>query len=121
MKLKPFSVAIVVSDRKKSLRWYRQKLGLEVVDQDAHWVTVGSKRRGIRLHLCQTTEFDPKGKLEPGNSGILFMVDGDIEKAYRDLKRRGVKFANPPKKMDWGWFCSFLDPDGNEFWLVPEE
>lgn len=119
-KLKPFSVAIVVSNRKRAVKWYRQKLGLDVIDQEDHWVTVGSKRTGFRLHLCQTTEYDPKGKLEPGNSGIMFVVDGDLEKAYRDLKRRGVKFDNPPTKMDWGWMCSFLDPDGNQFWLNPK-
>jgi predicted enzyme related to lactoylglutathione lyase len=121
MKLKPLSVAIVVSNRKNAVRWYQKKLGLDVIDREGHWVTVGSKRRGIRLHLCQTTEFDPKGKLEPGNSGIMFQVDGDIEKAYRALKRRGVKFSHPPKKMEWGWYCGFLDPDGNEFWMVPAD
>ena len=120
MKLQPVSVAVVVSNRKKAVQWYRKKLGLDILDQEDHWVTVGSKRRGIRLHLCQTTEFDPKGKLEPGNSGILFQVDADIEEAYRWMKRRGVKFSHPPQKMEWGWFCAFLDPDGNEFWLVPK-
>ena len=121
MKLKPWSVAIVVSDRRKAVRWYREKLGVEVSDQSDHWVTVGSKRRGVRLHLSQVTEFDPKGKLEPGNSGIMFLVDTDIPKAYRQLKRRGVKFPFPPKKEEWGWFCGFADPDGNIFWLTPEE
>lgn len=124
MKLSPLSVAVVVSDRKRAVQWYQKKLGMRVLDRTEHWVTVGAAGRGpisgaARLHLCQTSEFDPKAKLEPGNTGILFTVDGDIERAYRTLKGRGVKFPQPPKKEEWGWSCVFQDPDGNQFSLVP--
>lgn len=118
-KLSPVSVAVIVKDRKKAVRWYREKLGMDVLDQHEHWVTVGSKKGGLRLHLCQTTEYDPKGKLEPGNTGILLRVPGDLEKAYRELKRKGVKFTHPPEKMPWGWLCLLTDPDENEFSLMP--
>ncbi|MCI4341013.1 MAG: VOC family protein [Thermoplasmata archaeon] len=121
MKLSPYSVAVVVSDRKKAKKWYTKKLGLKVFSDDEHWTVVGAKKGRMALHLCQTTEFDKKGKLEPGNSGILFFVDRPIPKAYAALKKRGVKFPSPPKKFDWGWHCVFADPDGNEFSLMPDE
>ncbi|MEM0128767.1 MAG: VOC family protein [Thermoplasmata archaeon] len=120
-RLVPSGVAVVVSDRVPATRWYRQKLGLSVVDRKGHWVTVGDRRRGIRLHLCAARKFDPMARPERGTTGILFEVDGDVEKAYRSLERRGVRFSHPPKKMEGGWYCTFLDPDGHEFWPMPRE
>ncbi len=121
MKLWPKSVAVVVSNRKKALRWYTQKLGLAVLAADGHWVVVGDRRRGLALHLCQTNELGSgySRKLEPGNSGIMIYTDTDLQETYRTLKRRGVRFPAPPEKFDWGWYCMFADPDGNRFWLHP--
>jgi lactoylglutathione lyase len=119
MKLSPISTAVLVSDKKKALRWYHQKLGLGVIDNDDHWVVVGDKKTGAQLHLCELRSRKGKPKLEPGNTGILFVTDGDMIKTYQTLRRRGVRFPNPPKKTEWGWFCMFADPDGNQFWLHP--
>ena len=123
MKLRPYSVAIVVKDRRKALRWYTTKLGLDVLERHEHWTVVGSRRGGIALHLCQTSEYLPRSKarLEPGNSGVLLTVDGPIERAYRTLRKRGVRFPHPPEKMPWGWHCVLADPDGNEFSLAPDD
>ncbi|MCI4368913.1 MAG: VOC family protein [Thermoplasmata archaeon] len=119
MKLTPKTVAVVVSNRQRAKRWYTQKLGLKVLTEDEHWTVVGRRHGGFAIHLCQVSEYDPKGKLEPGNTGILFQVDTSMPKAYAALKKRGVKFPNPPEKMEWGWYCIFADPDGNEFSLSP--
>jgi catechol 2,3-dioxygenase-like lactoylglutathione lyase family enzyme len=115
------SVAVVVSDRQKALDWYTRVLGLDVLANDGHWVTVGRKGREGALHLCQTTEYDPSGKLEPGNSGIMFRLPGkDFTASCAELKSRGVAFAQEPTKEEWGWWASVRDPDGNEHQLAPE-
>lgn len=121
MKIKPVSVAVVVSDRKKAIKWYTQKLGLDLLADDDHWAVVGSRKGGTQLHLCAVHEYDPKAKLEKGNTGIMLRVDGKMMPAAGALKKRGVKFGVTPKKMQWGWYCSVLDPDGNELWLVPSK
>jgi catechol 2,3-dioxygenase-like lactoylglutathione lyase family enzyme len=113
------SVAVVVSDRKKAVKWYTETLGLDrLVDSD-HWQTVGTKGNAA-LHLCQVSEFDAKAPLEPGNSGIALALPGDFVKSCAALEARGVKFSSPPTKYDWGWGASILDPDGNELYLAPE-
>lgn len=115
------SVAVVVSDRRKAEKWYTETLGLDVIDREDHWVTVGRKGHEGALHLCQVTEFDPKGALEPGNSGILLRLPGkDFEAGCRALKSRGVEFAHEAEKAEWGWWASVRDPDGNELILGPE-
>ncbi len=119
MKLWPVSTAVLVSDKKKALRWYHSKLGLKIIDDDDHWITVGDKKKGVQLHLCEIRNRKGKPTLEPGNSGIMFFTDTDMMRTYQTMKRRGVRFPHPPQKTEGGWFCMFADPDGNQFWLHP--
>lgn len=109
---KPFSVAVMVSDAKKSAQWYEEKLGFESA-AEGHWVTVSPKGSEWKLHLCQ-------GKLEPGNTGISF-YSKDVEKAAADMKNRGVKFTLNVTKSKSGATAMFEDPDGNVFWLSEGE
>ncbi len=118
------TVAIVVSDRRKAIRWYRDVLGLEVAyigpnegstaaegssTDPGHWVELGPRRPRTRVHLCEMG-----GTMEPGPTGITFLTD-DIRGDYERMRAKGVRFLYPPKKMDWGeWLCEFVDPDGNQ-------
>jgi lactoylglutathione lyase len=107
-------VAVVVSDANKSAEWYEAKLGLEIRAKQGHWVTVAPKgATGAVLHLCEMTP------LEKGNTGICFHVD-DLDKTYKELSSKGVEFTVKPTKEEWGTYAMFKDPDGNEFWLMPE-
>jgi catechol 2,3-dioxygenase-like lactoylglutathione lyase family enzyme len=121
------TIAIVVSDRKKAIRWFRDVLGLEVAyvgpndpDSDGsvqgtpanpgHWIELGPRRPRTRVHLCQMG-----GTTEPGPSGITFITN-DILADHERMRAKGVRFLYPPKKMEWGeWLCEFVDPDGNQF------
>ncbi|MGP8078711.1 MAG: VOC family protein [Thermoplasmata archaeon] len=114
------SIAVVVSDRRRAQEWYTKKLGLDLIDSEDHWVTVGRTGKDGVLHLCQTTEFDASGTLEPGNSGIQLRLPGkDFEESCQALKGRGVEFAREPEKAEWGWWAVVRDPDGNEHMLAP--
>jgi len=105
-------MTIVVSDAKKSAQWYKENLGLEVRDNEGHWITVAPKGSNVLLHLCETSP------LEKDNTGIAFCVD-DLDKTYREMSGKGVEFTTKPKKTEWGSYAMFKDPDGNEFWLYP--
>lgn len=121
------TVAIVVSDLKKAIAWYRDVLGLRVAyigpntaeadpkaegtaENPGHWVELGPGRPQTRVHLCFMG-----GSVEPGPSGITFLTD-DIQADYQRMRRKGVRFIMTPEKMEWGeWIGQFVDPDGNEF------
>jgi catechol 2,3-dioxygenase-like lactoylglutathione lyase family enzyme len=110
------TVAVLVSNSKKSKEWFRDKLGFEVKEDEDHWVVVAPKDSKVGLHLCQT------GELEPGNQGILFLAD-DVEATYKELKEKGVEFTRPLGKAEWNEkvrYAMFKDPDGNEYWLMPK-
>jgi catechol 2,3-dioxygenase-like lactoylglutathione lyase family enzyme len=109
---KPFSVAVMVSDAKKSAQWYKEKLGFES-ETEGHWVTVFPKGSEWKIHLCQ-------GKLEPGNTGIGF-YSRDVGKTAAEMKSRGVKFTLDVTKSRGEAKAMFEDPDGNVFWLTEGE
>jgi catechol 2,3-dioxygenase-like lactoylglutathione lyase family enzyme len=120
------TIAIVVSDRHKSIQWYRDILGLDVAyigplisnvdptvqgtpERAGHWIEMGPVRPQTRVHLCQMDQ------TEPGPTGITFLTD-DILAEYERMRRQGVEFPVPPEKMEWGeWLGQFSDPDGNVF------
>lgn len=106
---KEFSVAVMVSDAKKSAAWYAEKLGFQKSVED-HWVTVWPKGANAKLHLCE-------GELEPGNTGIGFYSD-DLKKDVADLKKKGVKFAMDYTKTEWGEMAQVKDLDGNLVWIL---
>ncbi len=108
------SVAVVVSDIARSRRWYTESLGLDLLSDGEHWITVGQKRRGGQIHLCRS-----EGQaLEPGNSGILLLVEGDLTARVDELRSRGVEIVHPPTERPWGWDATIRDPDGNEHLLM---
>jgi len=115
------SVPIVVSDREASKKWYTEKLGMVLVDDDDHWVTVGGgPGKGTVFHLCQASENMPKPiPMEPGPSGIVLALPGDFLVECKRLKEAGVEFSHPPEKAPWGWYATVRDPDGNEHNLTP--
>ncbi len=95
-------ITIGVSDLKKSVSFYQDILGLEKIGE---WPTYAIfDIAGVTFGL------EPKAKLE-----ICLLVD-DVDKAYRNLKDKGVKFATEPKDQPWGVRdATFVDPDGNTF------
>jgi catechol 2,3-dioxygenase-like lactoylglutathione lyase family enzyme len=117
------SVALVVSDRRRSVEWYTTKLGLDVIEGDPeaddHWIVVGRTGETGGVHLCDIPTFDPAIPVEPGESGIQFDLPGDFRRACASLRANGVRFVTPPTKRPWGWFAKVVDPDGNELRLNP--
>lgn len=115
------SVPIVVSDRAASKRWYTEKFGLELVDDEDHWVTVGRKGGGTVIHLCQASENQPKPiPMEPGPWGYVFALPGDFRAACDRLAKAGVEFTTKPTEAPWGWYAVVADPDRNELYLCPD-
>lgn len=115
-----WSIAVLVSDKQRSVDWYTRNFGLDLVENFDHWITVGQKGEGGLIHLCQTSDWSDGETLEPGNQGIQFRLPGDFRTACEALAANGVKFSQPPSKEEWGWWAMVVDPDGNEISLAPE-
>ncbi|MGA8302971.1 MAG: VOC family protein [Thermoplasmata archaeon] len=114
------SVPVVVKDKVASKKWYTEKLGLELIADDGHWVAVGNKAKGSAIHLCQASENQPIPiPLEPGPWGYVFAIPGDFREECRRLKEKGITFAHDPEEAPWGWYAIISDPDENLLYLGP--
>ena len=95
-------ITIGVSDLKKSVSFYQDILGLEKMGEWPNYAIFDIA--GVSFGL------EPKARLE-----ICLLVD-DVDKAYRNLKDKGVKFVTEPKDQPWGVRdATFVDADGNKF------
>ncbi len=117
---------ITVNDTTESLAFYRDALGLEVVNDvesgGFHWVTLGSAAQpGVQIVLSQPhagrseadgdalQELLTKGSLPP----IVFRSD-DLDAAFERVLASGAEVLQEPIVQPWGpKDCAFRDPSGN--------
>ena len=111
-------VSIPVRDQTKSLEFYTDKLGFQIMTDQPF----GDGRRWIELRIpgadTEVVLFTPAGQEARIGSftGISFATDS-VDKTYQELNARGVEFLQPPKKESWGTSAIFKDLDGNAFVL----
>lgn len=142
MILDVFHFSFTVSDIERSIRWYTDVLGLELVHRqrsetdyvrtfvgypDAVLEVAMFKLPGIEprhsTHMLELVEYvAPAGEtldLRTVNTGVAhlaFMVD-DVHARHRRLVEQGVEFVSPPVAITeganaGGFTCYFHDPDG---------
>lgn len=108
---------IPVKDQDAAVRFWTEKAGFRVMtDQPVgaqRWIELGIADSETRIVL-----FTPEGHEERVGSFFngAFACD-DVEATYRQMKERGVEFAEPPQKQPWGTHAIFVDPENNRFVL----
>lgn len=110
-------VSIPVKNQDKALKFYTEILGFEVL-VDAEF----GPQRWIELKIpggeTQVVLFTPEGHEDRVGtfSNIVFMSD-DIQKTFKELKAKGVKFTKDLTEESWGTYAIFEDAEGNSFCL----
>lgn len=110
------TIAISVSDRHASARWYADKLGFELLyhADEAGWSELRTKTAGVTLGLGEQT------KPSPGNAVPVFGIQ-DIAAARKSLESAGVKFDGETEVIE-GMVstATFYDPDRNALMLAQD-
>jgi predicted enzyme related to lactoylglutathione lyase len=111
-------VTVPVSDVDRAKSFYAEVLGFAVeqdvqVDADHRFVELVPTGSGCTIALTSGYVDSGPGSLK----GAQFNVD-DANQAHEFLASRGVQ-PSEVREYPWGRFCSFADPDGNE-WSVHE-
>lgn len=119
------TVGIYVHDQDVALDFYKNKLGFEVrADRPAgkyRWVEVAPPGAQTSIVLG-TPEYETGSEEKVGGFTDIQLFTDDIKTAHSRLAGNGVKFTVKPKLMPWGsWHSQFVDPDGNEFFLIQRE
>lgn len=96
---------------KRALAFYRDVLGIEVLDENEHWSTLSLGGPRLGLHLAAKQDFLSNMEKRAGAT-ITLSVDS-IDESYKSYKAKGVKFIGEISRNPWGSMVSFVDPDGN--------
>jgi catechol 2,3-dioxygenase-like lactoylglutathione lyase family enzyme len=111
------NVTVVVKDLSRSLRFFRDRIGLRLAfyDKQNKWVCFDAGRATFSL----TTPWNRAAKKLVGvRTGVSFYVV-DLDKTYKRLKKKKVKFTIVPRREPWGGLiANFQDPDGNAYFLL---
>ncbi len=106
--LSVFAATVPVSDPDRSVRFYSEVLGFEVLGRDPGRAYM--RRGDCRLVL-------QKSEAAGVDTGIWFAVDSPYN-TRRRLIDEGVRFASEPARGPFGTSVSIEDPDGNVLRMV---
>lgn len=104
-----WSITFYVSDLKKAAKFYEKTLGLEKKYEYSSYV--GFECGGVEIGLIPKPKENVRVVFT--SPSVEFLVD-NVDKAYKELKSRGVKFIEELHDEPWGGRqATFIDPDGN--------
>jgi catechol 2,3-dioxygenase-like lactoylglutathione lyase family enzyme len=109
------TAALSVSDLERSIGWYRDVLGFELIYKldDWGWAELRSPITGVNVGIGQTEEPEPRG-----GATLTFGV-ADIDAARATLEAHDVRFDGDTSEVTgMVRLATFYDPDGNTFMLA---
>ena len=130
-------VQVWVHDQDEALAFYTDKLGMELREDvtvpemgNFRWLSVGVPGQDdVSITLMaipgppvfeEETRQKIQDLLARGASGGLFFRTDDAQKAYEELKSRGVEFTQEPTEQPYGIDAGFRDPSGNHFRMAQQ-
>jgi catechol 2,3-dioxygenase-like lactoylglutathione lyase family enzyme len=107
--------ALEVKDLEKSIAWYTDSLGFEIIYklEEVGWCEMKTPYKGITIGLSQVEAPQVKG-----GATITFGVK-DIDALAKQFNESQIKLESDPYVVaDMVKLVTFYDPDGNKFMLA---
>lgn len=104
-----------VSDMDRAVAFYRDVLGLPVLDESEWWSTLdcGGLRLGLHGTGGQPVPHVPRDDHGPHAGAVLTFRTTDAIATAEAFKAAGVTMLSPVVTQPWGRLFAFEDPDGN--------
>lgn len=111
------AVILLVSDMKKSSKFYRDSLGMKLKKQTKDWTEFSEAGTVLALHPAS------RKKIRNNNSMLVGFSVSDFDDVINGLKKKKVKFYKKPKDEPFGKHAIIQDPDGHLISIVqmPQE
>lgn len=123
-------VNVWVDNQEDALKFYTEKLGMELRDDVSfpelggfRWLTVGLPGQDVALALMEVpaapvfdeeTQAQIRALVAKGVAGGLFFSTDDCQGSFEELRQRGVEFSQEPTKQPYGIDAGFRDSSGNQ-------
>jgi predicted enzyme related to lactoylglutathione lyase len=105
-------VTIWSEDLNNLLPFYRDVLGMKVVEESPGFVAMAGSEEGPGV--CVGTHSDVKGKATDPYRHMVGLGIDDLDAEYSRLSSAGVEFIEPPTEYGDGFRMATLkDPEGN--------
>jgi lactoylglutathione lyase len=117
------AVILLVSDMKKSIKFYGNVLGMELKQHPSKDWAEFSKEGNTVLALHPIKKKNKKG-LKKNNSMLVGFNISDLDTLCSDLKKKRIKFHKKLTQEQFGKHAIIQDPDGHLISLAeiaPEE
>ena len=119
-------VSLLVRDYDEAIKYFIGMLLFDLVEDTPladgrRWVLVappGSNETRILLARAATPEQNARIGDQAGGRVLLFLHTDDFWRDYDDMKWRGVRFRETPRREDYGTVAVFEDLYGNRWDLL---
>jgi lactoylglutathione lyase len=102
------AVILLVSNMEKSIRFYRDTLGIPIKTKSKDWTEFFNKDTVLALHPAKK-----KSKMKTGSGMLIGFEVSDLDSTVKKLKEKRVKFFKKPKEEPFGKHAIIQDPDGH--------
>lgn len=99
---------LLVSNMEKSVKFYKDTLGLPVKMKSKDWTEFFNKDTVLALHPAKK-----KGKIKTGSGMLVGFEVSDLDATVKTLKAKKVKFFKKPREEPFGKHAIIQDPDGH--------
>jgi catechol 2,3-dioxygenase-like lactoylglutathione lyase family enzyme len=119
------TVALLVADYDAAIAWYRDRIGLDLIEDTAlsagkRWVVMGNRLGGVRLLLARAEGAEQAARVgdQTGGRVFLFLETDDFDRDHAAMRARGVRFLEEPRREAYGTVAVFEDMHGNRWDLI---
>jgi catechol 2,3-dioxygenase-like lactoylglutathione lyase family enzyme len=123
------AVSLLVRDYDEAIAFFTGCLRFDLVEDTPlgdgkRWVLVAPPgAHGAALLLARAATAEQEGRIgnQTGGRVFLFVHTDDFWRDYHEMKSRGVRFTEEPRREAYGTVVVFLDLYGNKWDLVQPE
>jgi len=108
---------LFVSDLERSIRFYRDGLGLPLTSESREQADFDGGGVTITLHQAHSAASHHHAPTQTGSVRLGFQVD-DLDAAHKRLVAEGVRVTRPPEERFGVRVGLYEDPDGFHFTLA---
>ncbi|MDN2580037.1 VOC family protein [Aquibium sp. ELW1220] len=119
------TVAVLVADQDAAIRWYRDCLRLDLLEDvplggGKRWVVLGTPDGGARILLARAEGDTQQARIgdQTGGRVFLFLETDDFDRDHAAMLSRGVVFLEQPRREAYGTVAVFEDLHGNRWDLI---